>query len=104
TRPGDFTAKRTDLVRLMDDSVKLLRKSQEFDSRHAITTTYAAPVMECEVDPDRLKQVFWNLATNALKAMPEGGTLAIGVAAAGEDRVEIAFADQGKGMDEREVE
>jgi signal transduction histidine kinase len=51
-----------------------------------------------------MKQVFWNLATNALKAMPGGGTLAIRVAAVEEDRVEIAFADQGKGMDEREVE
>jgi signal transduction histidine kinase len=60
--------------------------------------------MECEVDPDRLKQVFWNLATNALKAMPEGGTLSIGVRwDRTEDQAEISFSDDGIGMDERQL-
>jgi two-component system sensor histidine kinase PilS (NtrC family) len=103
-RPGRFAPQECDLVRLIEDSLKLLRKSREFTGRHAVETDFPSPEVRCEVDPNRMKQVFWNLATNALKAMPRGGTLAIRVAAAGDDRVEIAFADQGKGMDEREVE
>jgi len=103
-RPGRFSPQECDLVRLIEDSLKLLSKSREFTGRHAVETDFAAREVWCEVDPNRMKQVFWNLATNALKAMRGGGTLAIRVAAVEQDRVEIAFADQGKGMDEREVE
>jgi len=103
-RPGRFAPQECDLVRLIEDSLKLLRKSREFTGKHALETDFAAPEVWCEVDPNRMKQVFWNLATNALKAMPGGGTLAIHVGASAPDGVEIVFSDQGKGMDEREVE
>jgi two-component system sensor histidine kinase PilS (NtrC family) len=88
---------------LLQDNLKLLRKSRECREAHRIVTRFAAPRMVCEVDPNRLKQIFWNLATNALKAMPDGGTLNVDVRwiAAGE-RVEFVFADDGVGMDERE--
>jgi two-component system sensor histidine kinase PilS (NtrC family) len=103
-RPGKFASQECDLVRLIEDSLKLLRKSREFTARHAIETDFSSAQVWCDVDPNRMKQVFWNLATNALKAMPQGGTLTICVAAQGEERVEVVFADQGKGMDDREVE
>jgi two-component system sensor histidine kinase PilS (NtrC family) len=103
-RPGRFAPQECDLVRLIEDSLKLLSKSGEFTARHAVETDFAAHEVWCEVDPNRMKQVFWNLATNALKAMPGGGTLAIRVGASDPNVVEIVFSDQGKGMDEREVE
>jgi two-component system sensor histidine kinase PilS (NtrC family) len=68
-----------------------------------VRTRYAASQMECEVDPNRLKQVFWNLATNALKAMPGGGVLEIAVEwQSARDLVEISFSDNGVGMDEKQ--
>jgi two-component system sensor histidine kinase PilS (NtrC family) len=103
-RPGRFAPRDCDLVRLIEDSVKLLRKSRERTPRHAIETDFAGPEARALVDPNRMKQVFWNLATNALKAMPDGGTLTIRVATLPDGRVEVAFSDQGKGMDEREIE
>ena len=62
------------------------------------------PVM-AEVDVNRMKQVFWNLATNSLKAMPDGGVLTIdvGVLDSGEV-VEVRFSDNGQGMNENEIE
>jgi two-component system sensor histidine kinase PilS (NtrC family) len=103
TRPGSFAPESTDIVRLLQDSLKLLRKSRECRETHRIVTRFAAPRIVCEVDPNRLKQIFWNLATNALKAMPDGGTLSIDVrwVAAGE-RVEFTFADNGVGMDDQQ--
>jgi two-component system, NtrC family, sensor histidine kinase PilS len=103
-RPGEFSPELTDVARLLEDTLKLLRKSREFQSNHRIVTRYAAVEdRPCAVDPNRLKQVFWNLAINALKAMPEGGTLSIDVARSGAgagEQIELTFADDGVGMSE----
>ncbi|BBI98888.1 hypothetical protein FGKAn22_05810 [Ferrigenium kumadai] len=49
------------------------------------------------VDPMHLYQVFWNLVTNAVEAMPEGGTLEI--RAAEEPQVlRISIKDSGSGI------
>jgi len=104
-RPGRFAPERTDLVRLMEDALKLLRNSRECGAHHRIATRHTAPSVWCEVDPNRFKQVFWNLATNALKAMPHGGTLTIEICTKPEERrVEISFADDGTGMDAAQME
>ena len=103
TRPGCFAAESTDVVRLLRDNLTLLRKSQEFRESHSVVADYASPSMVCEVDPNRLKQIFWNLATNALKAMPDGGTLKVGVRwVAAENHVQVNFTDDGVGMDEHQ--
>ncbi|ANM28554.1 hypothetical protein ABI59_01350 [Acidobacteria bacterium Mor1] len=100
-RPGKFAATEADLVRLIDDSVKLLRKSSQFVKGHDIVTEHDADEIHCEVDVNRMKQVFWNLATNALKAMPHGGALRIGVGIDGE-RIKVRFADEGVGMTDQQ--
>src|SRR6185436_8260651 len=86
-RPGPFTPESCDLVRLITDSVRLLRNSREFHTGHRIETVFCAPEVVCEIDVNRAKQVFWNLATNALKAMPQGGALVIRVDRTGDGRV-----------------
>jgi two-component system sensor histidine kinase PilS (NtrC family) len=72
-RPGRFSPQRCDLVRLLEDHLKLLRKSREFTGAHRIVTRYDSDEVWCDVDANRIKQVFWNLSTNALKAMPQAG-------------------------------
>lgn len=100
-RPGTFAPRRSDLVRLLEDNLKLLKKSREFTPAHRIDTAWSDEAIWCEVDPNRIKQVFWNLATNALKAMPEGGTLAIAARSLEPtDEVVLEFEDEGIGMDE----
>jgi two-component system sensor histidine kinase PilS (NtrC family) len=101
-RPGKFSPQRSDLVRLLEDHLKLLRKSREFTGAHRVETRYETEEVWCDVDANRIKQVFWNLSTNALKAMPRGGALTIAVRADGtRNEVEVTFADEGVGMDER---
>lgn len=100
-RPGVFNPGRTDLVRLIDENVKLLTKSREFRTIHRVETRHSGPELWCEIDANRIRQVFWNLATNALKAMPEGGLLRIETSATRPDEIDLHFVDQGVGMDER---
>lgn len=101
-RPGKFAPQRCDVVRLLEDHLKLLRKSREFTGAHRVETRFDADEIWCDVDPNRMKQVFWNLSTNALKAMPHGGGLTILVGTdAQRNELSVAFADEGVGMDER---
>jgi two-component system sensor histidine kinase PilS (NtrC family) len=104
-RPGKFSTQRCDLVRLLEDHLKLLRKSREFTGAHRVETRFAAGEVWCDVDANRMKQVFWNLSTNALKAMPQGGGLTISVRIdLGKNELDITFEDEGVGMDERSRE
>jgi two-component system sensor histidine kinase PilS (NtrC family) len=104
-RPGKFSTQRCDLVRLLEDHLKLLRKSREFTGAHRVETRFAAGEVWCDVDANRMKQVFWNLSTNALKAMPQGGGLTISVHIdRARNEVDITFEDEGMGMDERSRE
>jgi two-component system sensor histidine kinase PilS (NtrC family) len=101
-RPGKFSTQHCDLVRLLEDHLKLLRKSREFTGAHRVETHFVANEIWCDVDANRMKQVFWNLSTNALKAMPRGGSLTISVGIdATRNEVDVTFADEGVGMDER---
>ena len=57
-----------------------------------------------EADEGQLKQVFWNLARNALQAMPQGGTLRATLDKNSDNRLRIAFSDTGRGMSPDQVE
>jgi len=103
TRPGEFAPAQVDLAKLLEDNVKLLRKSPECEPGHLIRIEKSDDRILCEVDPNRIKQLFWNLAQNALKAMPDAGTLTIRVGRSeDDDEVELSFADDGVGMDDRQ--
>ena len=89
-----------DLSELISETVSLMRNSADLKATHSIETrleTVTRPV-----DESMMRQVFYNLATNAFRAMPEGGTLTIRL----ESRnggARIQFEDTGRGMDEDEL-
>ena len=62
-----------------------------------------SPVL-IDADSEQLRQVFWNLARNALQAMPDGGTLQATVQNHSHNRLRIAFSDTGRGMSPEQVE
>ena len=55
-------------------------------------------------DSEQLRQVFWNLASNALHAMPAGGMLRATVQSNSDNRLRITFSDTGRGMSPDQVE
>jgi PAS domain S-box-containing protein len=53
-------------------------------------------------DPDQMSQVMINLIMNAIHAMPDGGTVRIGLAPE-EDRVKLTVADTGDGIPQEAI-
>jgi two-component system sensor histidine kinase PilS (NtrC family) len=102
-RPRPFAPQEADLVVLLEELVKLLHNAPARLANHEITTTFNVATLRCRVDVNRLKQVFWNLASNALRAMPDGGSLTIGAGLGQDGTVELWFEDTGRGMSVAEV-
>jgi len=67
------------LKTLLEETMELFLHSP--DHREGIQIRYLHPLEEVQVlvDPDQMKQVFWNLLLNAAQAMGEKGELAVGL-------------------------
>jgi two-component system sensor histidine kinase PilS (NtrC family) len=103
-KPGPFTPERVDLAALLADSLKLLRNSDEFAESHTLRTQFHPERIPVVVDANRMRQVFWNLSKNALKAMPEGGSLTVKALGEVDGQVLVSFADEGIGIPDSEVD
>ncbi len=100
-RPRERAASRFDIAALLAENVALLRNSEEATGRHRFALELDPPSAYLVADPDQISQIFWNLARNALRATPDGGTLTIRGELAG-DRYRILFRDDGRGMTEEQ--
>ena len=63
-----------------------------------IVVTMDESLPDIPVDQIQLHQVFYNLATNAIQAMEEGGVLTVKTLV-NNDTIEISFTDTGQGID-----
>lgn len=100
-RPRERTTVDFDIGALLTENVELLANSPELREGHRVELDLDAEQVVIPGDPDQITQIFWNLARNALKAMPEQGTLKIrGELQGGVYR--MSFLDTGKGMSEEE--
>ena len=93
-----------DLVPLLEDTLTLLENRHQSGSAPVtVERRFAVAEAHAAVDGDRMKQVFWNICENAVRAMPEGGRLSVSLAEAGECW-RISFADTGRGLTSQEIE
>ncbi|HEY0590919.1 MAG TPA: ATP-binding protein [Thermoanaerobaculia bacterium] len=91
-----------DIAASLVETMELLSNSAEIGGRHQIAWTIDPSSFFITGDPDQIRQVFWNLARNAIQAMPDGGTLRVSSSLQDSEYV-IRFVDDGRGMTEREV-
>jgi two-component system sensor histidine kinase PilS (NtrC family) len=79
-RPSPPNYKSCDLNRLLGETLQLLQNSKDYHKGIQIRTAFGREPILVKVDPDQMKQVFWNLSINAVQAMSAGGVLTVTVA------------------------
>jgi len=100
--PGPQVFSWVNLPGVLEETLALLRASGQIDGRHVLAGNYVRSKVDYYGNPNQFKQVFWNLAKNALKAMPDGGTLTVDFSQDKKKAVRIRFADTGRGLTEEE--
>lgn len=103
-RPRSITHESVEVGELLRRTFKLLRYSPEVNEQQTIEEDIDEGGFFADADPEQLQQVFWNLARNALQAMPEGGTLRVELGKNSNNRLRITFTDSGCGMSPAQVE
>ncbi|HEX6949347.1 MAG TPA: ATP-binding protein [Nitrospira sp.] len=104
-RPPALDLAEHNIDKILAETMDLVQHEARNRKQITIATSLAGGSLLAQVDQNQMRQVFWNLATNAFDAMPDGGQLTITtgcrhVDAAGckGDVVEIAFQDTGEGI------
>jgi len=103
-RPGNYPKTPLDLVSLVRDSMTLLENSPDIRNKHTMLLNLEAQEIPISGNTNQLRQVFWNLSQNAIRAMPGGGTLTIVARASLDGGGEIQFHDTGIGMTLEEMD
>lgn len=107
--PQRVTRSTVDIRPLLRETVALLTKGGTVGPDHRVDADVPSVPVYHDVDEAQIRQVLWNLATNALKAMPNGGRLSLAAAHEADDgsrepTLAIVVQDEGVGMDGDSVE
>ncbi|MFN2442151.1 MAG: nitrogen regulation protein NR(II) [Thermoanaerobaculia bacterium] len=96
-KPHEKREAEFDIAASLIETLELLSNSPEVGEDKSIHWTVDPSSYMFRGDQDQMKQVFWNLARNALQAMPGGGVLEVH-AVVDREHYRIRFSDEGKGM------
>jgi signal transduction histidine kinase len=91
---------------VVTDAARLLQNSAELHDTHHIAVDVPEEPVWLQADESQIRQIVWNLATNGLRAMPDGGCLRLSVAAPAEEipQVVIGVSDEGVGIAPEELD
>lgn len=105
-KPLNIEKELVDLRALLSETLGILRNDPVVRNGVVVEEEFN-PALFVNADSDQLRQLFWNLLSNALQAMPGGGRLTIAAEAGdfdvgGGKGVLVQIADTGMGMDEQD--
>ena len=105
SRPKQYRFDKVDLIHLLEDTLTLMDHRMISEKTGiSIHRKYSVDHALVFADGDKLKQVFWNLCENAVRAMKTGGTLTIVLEQLNNEDWQMSFIDTGRGMTPQQVE
>lgn len=87
---------RVTLRSIVDDSIKTVHPAA-VTKQLRIEVEYTDPDQQIFADPNRMKQVVWNILTNAVKFTPQNGTISITIQSSPKG-LELRISDTGEGI------
>ncbi len=108
-RPQRLATTRIDIRQAITETARLLQHNTELSDAHTISVDVPAEETWYEADESQIRQIVWNLATNAVRAMPDGGELRLSLrqrpdAEGRPGAVVIRVEDQGVGIPQEEID
>ena len=105
-RPQRQSMTHIDVRQVVTETATLLQNSTERRESHRIAVDVPAAAVPFQADEGQLRQIVWNLATNGLRAMPQGGCLTLSARPPTESdaHVVIGVSDEGVGIDAEELD
>jgi two-component system sensor histidine kinase PilS (NtrC family) len=104
SREQRFEFSEVDVVVLIEETLFLLQHRPDFPLTVKLERNLPRHPVMILADADKLRQVFWNVCDNALKAMEAGGTLTVEVRGGNRGGAQIIFRDTGLGMETSQLE
>jgi two-component system, NtrC family, sensor histidine kinase PilS len=103
SRDQRFEFRETDLVNLLEETLMLVEHHPLFKAGCRLERKLPRQPVVVAVDADKVRQIFWNICDNSLKAMPNGGNLTAEIQ--WDDGVaRIALSDTGVGFSDAQLE
>ena len=107
-RPQRAAVSRLDVRSVVEDAAALLRNSAEVRDAHRLDIDVPLKPVWYEADGNQIRQIIWNLATNGLRAMKDGGRLLLSVSeqrdSIGRLEVVLSVQDEGCGIPADEID
>jgi two-component system sensor histidine kinase PilS (NtrC family) len=106
-RPQRRAIANLDVCKVVQDTAMLLRNSSEAHEDHVVDVSTPPHPVWFEADENQIRQVVWNVASNGLRAMPNGGRLVLSVdveSTHGRDEVMLSVGDEGHGIPPDELD
>jgi two-component system, NtrC family, sensor histidine kinase PilS len=102
-RDKQYQFQGTDVVALLEDTLTLLENGEKARAKNIrIVRRFGVEKALAWADGDKMKQVFWNLCENAVRAMADGGTLTVSLRASDTGWI-VSFADNGRGLNSKQM-
>ena len=102
SRGRSYSFSEVEIGALIEETLLLIERDASAKGKYRIERRFTARNIRARADRDAMKQVFWNLCNNSLRAMPNGGVLTVGLSAT-PDTLQISIRDTGVGLDPRQA-